>query len=199
MICLHCVEMSNSSVWPIDRTLSSATTPGQSVPESNGNEGILCIPQSSTDRSLATWWLNIISWTLIEGVLPFCSDVFGVFYSPSRLGCWLKWNVSKTICSFNYTWNDNLRNVMIARLLGQRRPFSNSNKEGVRPVDIMTFDSGFYVCPHCVTVILVGNRLDKPSPNTGLGCLHFTSCECHWERYESISSLSHCLCLIWII
>ena len=38
--------MSNSSSWPIDRTLSGATTPGQSGPRSNGNEGVLHIPQS---------------------------------------------------------------------------------------------------------------------------------------------------------
>ena len=32
-----------SSIWPIDRTLSGATTPGQ-----NGNEGLLHIPQNSS-------------------------------------------------------------------------------------------------------------------------------------------------------
>ena len=32
---------------PIDRTLSDATTPGQSGPGSDGNEGVLHIPQSS--------------------------------------------------------------------------------------------------------------------------------------------------------
>ena len=37
-----------SSIWPIDRTLSGATTPSQSWPGSNGNEGVLCIPQSSS-------------------------------------------------------------------------------------------------------------------------------------------------------
>ena len=36
--------MSNSSIWLIDRTLSGATTPGQSGPGSNDNEGVLCIP-----------------------------------------------------------------------------------------------------------------------------------------------------------
>ena len=40
--------MSNNSILPIDRTLSDATTPGQSGPRSNGNEGIHQIPQSST-------------------------------------------------------------------------------------------------------------------------------------------------------
>ena len=35
--------MSNSSIWPIDKTLSGATTPGQSGPGSKGNEGVLHI------------------------------------------------------------------------------------------------------------------------------------------------------------
>ena len=40
--------MSNSSIWPMDRTLSGATTPGQSGPGSDGNERVLRIPQSSS-------------------------------------------------------------------------------------------------------------------------------------------------------
>ena len=35
--------MSNSSIWPIDRTLSGATILGQIRPASEGNEGVLCI------------------------------------------------------------------------------------------------------------------------------------------------------------
>ena len=37
-----------SSIWPIDKTLSDATNSGQSGPGSDGNEGVLCIPQSSS-------------------------------------------------------------------------------------------------------------------------------------------------------
>ena len=37
-----------SSIWPIDWTLSVATTPGQGWPVSIGNKGIICIPQSSS-------------------------------------------------------------------------------------------------------------------------------------------------------
>ena len=37
-----------SSIWPIDRTLSGATTPGQSGTGSNGNEGVLLIPESNS-------------------------------------------------------------------------------------------------------------------------------------------------------
>ena len=40
--------MSNSSIWPIDRTLSGATTPSQSRPGKDGNKGTLHIPQSSS-------------------------------------------------------------------------------------------------------------------------------------------------------
>ena len=40
--------MSISSIRPIDRTLSGATTPGQSEPGSDANEGILHISQSSS-------------------------------------------------------------------------------------------------------------------------------------------------------
>ena len=40
--------MQFSSIWPIDRILSGATTLGQSGPVSDGNEGVLCIPQSSS-------------------------------------------------------------------------------------------------------------------------------------------------------
>ena len=36
-----------SSIWPIDKTLSGATTPGQSGPGSDGNEGVLRLPKSS--------------------------------------------------------------------------------------------------------------------------------------------------------
>ena len=37
--------MSNTSIWPIDKTLSGAATSDQSGPENNGDEGVLHIPQ----------------------------------------------------------------------------------------------------------------------------------------------------------
>ena len=37
-----------STVLPIDRTLFGATTSGKSGPGSNGNEGVMRIPQSSS-------------------------------------------------------------------------------------------------------------------------------------------------------
>ena len=44
--------MSNSSILPIDKNLSVATIPVQSVPGSN--EGVLHIPQSSTITRAST-------------------------------------------------------------------------------------------------------------------------------------------------
>ena len=44
--------MSNSSIWPIDSTLSGAATPGQSGPGSNGNEEVHHIPQMSMAGAL---------------------------------------------------------------------------------------------------------------------------------------------------
>ena len=46
--------MSNCFIWPINNTLSGATTLGQSGPGSNGNERVFHIPQSSrTGASLS--------------------------------------------------------------------------------------------------------------------------------------------------
>ena len=41
------LKWSNSSIWLIDKALSSANTQGQSGPGSNDNEGALHIPQNS--------------------------------------------------------------------------------------------------------------------------------------------------------
>ena len=48
VICLYTI----CSIWPIDRTLSGATTWSQSGLGSNSNEGVLYIPQSSKTGSL---------------------------------------------------------------------------------------------------------------------------------------------------
>ena len=59
--------MQCTSIWPIDRTLSGAITPGQSGPGRDDNKGVLCIPQSSS----------------ITGTLP--SDYL-VSYQDTRCG-----------------------------------------------------------------------------------------------------------------
>ena len=80
--------MSNSSIWPKDRTLPVATTSGQSGPGSNGNEEVLCIPQCSsvTDASPSDCLMSYQGHSL-GGGLPLCKDTVGVFYSTHWLGC----------------------------------------------------------------------------------------------------------------
>ena len=71
----------------MDRTISGAITPGQSGPGSGGNGGGLCIPQSYyiTETSPSNCLVSYPGHSM-GGVIPFCSDVVGLFYSPSRLG-----------------------------------------------------------------------------------------------------------------
>ena len=87
------------SIWPIDKTQSGATTPGQSGPGSNDNEGVLNIPQISKARVLWSDGLMLYPRHLLGewGILPFCRDAVGVFYSPSWLGCLLD-EILKLIC-----------------------------------------------------------------------------------------------------
>ena len=77
LICLHIVKWFqvllltqiiphkrlNSSIGSINRTLTVTTTPSQSGPGSNGNEGVLHIFQ---DLSLIIRWVSGISGTLIN-------------------------------------------------------------------------------------------------------------------------------------
>ena len=64
--------MLNSSIWSIDRTLSSDTTPSQSGPESYGNEGVFCIPQISsiTGASQSDCLVSYPGHSLVGRVLP---------------------------------------------------------------------------------------------------------------------------------
>ena len=49
-----------SSIWPIDGNLSSGTTPDRSRPGSDGNEGVLRIPQSSSITGTSTRLFSVI-------------------------------------------------------------------------------------------------------------------------------------------
>ena len=45
---MYLIQMSNSYIWPMERTLSGATIPDQRGPKSDGYEGVLHIPQNSS-------------------------------------------------------------------------------------------------------------------------------------------------------
>ena len=75
-----------SSIWLINRTLSDATTPNQSGPGSEGNEGVLRIPQNSsiTGTSSLDFFVQYPGHSL-GVVLPLCRGAVVVFYSLKRL------------------------------------------------------------------------------------------------------------------
>ena len=72
-----------SSMWPIDRAISVATTLGQSEPVSDSKERVLRIPQSSSNTGtlpsdcLASYPGHFWGGSYLSAV--------GVFYSPSQL------------------------------------------------------------------------------------------------------------------
>ena len=85
--------MLNSSIWPRDRNLSGALILSQSGPVSDGIEGVLRIPQSSSfAEALQDCLVSYLGQTLGWGVLPLCRDGIGVFYGPSRLDHFQKSN-----------------------------------------------------------------------------------------------------------
>ena len=81
------ISMQFSSIEPIDRALSGVTILSQSGPGSNGNEGVLCIPQSSSTAGTSPSDC-LVSYPrhLLGGVLLLCRGTVGVFYRPSWLG-----------------------------------------------------------------------------------------------------------------
>ena len=67
--------------------LSSATTPGQAGVGSNGNEGVLRIPQSpSISGTLLSDCLVSYPGHSLGEVIPLCRGAVSVFYSLSRQG-----------------------------------------------------------------------------------------------------------------
>ena len=78
--------MLNSSIGPIDKTLSGTTTPSQRGPGSDGNEGVFHIPQSSSITGTSPSDCLESYPGLIGEVLPLCRDAAVVFNRPSWLG-----------------------------------------------------------------------------------------------------------------
>ena len=75
--------MQFSSFWPIDRTLSGATTLYQNGPGSDVNDGVLHIPQSS---SIAGSSPSDFLVSYLGHPLPLCRGAVDVFYNPGRQG-----------------------------------------------------------------------------------------------------------------
>ena len=80
VFCLHTVY----SIGPIDKTIRCYHS-GSDGPGSNGNEGVVNIPQNSKVRTLPSDGLISYLWYLL-GVLLFFRNAVSVFYSDSWLG-----------------------------------------------------------------------------------------------------------------
>ena len=63
IVLFRTIEFSLSSIWPIDRALSSATTPGRSELGSDVNKWAIRIPQSSSITGI--WLFSFISRTTV--------------------------------------------------------------------------------------------------------------------------------------
>ena len=78
------ISMQFSSICPIDRAVSGATTPNLCRPGSDGNEEVFCTPPERQHYwNLTIRLFSVISRTLVQNPLPLYRGAVGVFYSPS--------------------------------------------------------------------------------------------------------------------
>ena len=101
------LSMPFSFIWPIDRALSGSSSPGQSGPGSDGNEGVLSILQSSSITGTSSSdCLVSYSWNSLGILTPYI-NVVSVYYSPYRRGKKRKMGRETTIRIFKTTnWQD---------------------------------------------------------------------------------------------
>ena len=119
--------MSNSSIWPIDRTLSGATTLSQSGPESADDEEVLYIPQSPSIIGTSPSDYSMVYPEYSLGALTFRDEV-SVFYSPSRLGWKQVGSFSLFLfqyCSQSGLWLSLQSEILIGWLIGWVYGISN--------------------------------------------------------------------------
>ena len=75
------------SIWPVDRTKSVATSPGLCRPGSEGKNGVIRVPRTSSITGASpSDYLVLYPWHSMGEFYPFCRDAVGVFYSPNWLG-----------------------------------------------------------------------------------------------------------------
>ena len=74
-------------IWPLDKTLSGATTLGLSGPGSDGYEEVLHIPQSSKTGASPSDGFTSYPGFLLGESSPSAERKSDAFYSPNQLGC----------------------------------------------------------------------------------------------------------------
>ena len=115
-VILFSISTQFNSVWPIDSTLSGLTTPGQSVPWSNGNEEVLRILQmSSITGTLPSNCLVSFSGILIGGGLTPVQGCSWCILQPQPIGRWNTWNftiVCKLLVLVRKGWYQNSKEIV---------------------------------------------------------------------------------------
>ena len=77
---LFSISILFSSIWPIDRTLSVATTPGQREPESDSKKkGILHSPKLKHSWSLIIRLFSVLSWDTCWGETYLSAEMQSVY------------------------------------------------------------------------------------------------------------------------
>ena len=92
------ISIQFSSIWLIDRTLPSATTPGQNELGSDGNKGKLCIPQSS----------RITEDSPSDCLVSYPGHLSGEFYPYAEMqlvNSVAPADSASTFCYFSLIWN----------------------------------------------------------------------------------------------
>ena len=96
--------MSYSSIWPIDRILSGATTPTQSA--------------RIAGVSLSDCFMSYLGHSLVRRIFPLCRDAVVLFYSPSWLDSYFLVYIPYRNTVFlvdidnsPYTWLNNLNDI----------------------------------------------------------------------------------------
>ena len=111
--------MLNSSIRPVDRMLSGATSPGQSGYGSDINEGVHYILRFSQARALSLGdFMSYVGYSLVEEeVLPLRRDAVGVFYTHTHTHIYIYMNRSTKIFIFKIIIYFVLTYVYVSSLL----------------------------------------------------------------------------------
>ena len=153
--------MQFSSIQPIDRALSYATIPSLSGPGSNGNEGVLCIPQNS----------SITGTSPSDYLVSYPGHSLGEFYSSTRLGNHTALYISPSSAariSLTLSRHSSLLFIAFGRSSGLhpvssqsccmdvrvgRPAFVRSNKGVHRSTSLMSSSLRLQQCPACLVCL----------------------------------------------
>ena len=100
------ISMQFSCILPIERTLSDATTPGQSEPGNDGNEEVLRVPQRSsiTGTSPSDCLVSYPGYSLGRGSYP-SAEVQSVYSGQNDLGSIYQFLEGGPWGAMNYVFN----------------------------------------------------------------------------------------------